>query len=334
MGIRVLKPGLLTTVQDGGRLSYQSQGFGVSGAMDPFSFRLANLLLDNPETEAVLEFCLVGPSLAFTQDTLIAITGGDFQAKLNGHPLTLNTAIAVQRGDVLTFGRAQRGVWGYLAFSSYLDLPLVMGSYATNTKIGLGGFKGRPLQVGDVIPFRENRPYLPHFRSRTLPVETFDQDELTIRVVLGPQDHLFTPEGLETFLSETYTITQEADRMGYRLDGPPIAHKNQADIISDGTCLGSIQVPANGKPIVLLADRQTTGGYAKIATLASVDLPKLVQGQRGQKIRFQAISIDQAQALIREERQALEEMRQAIHQPCQESLVRRQVAQRLAGLFH
>lgn len=333
MGIRILHPGLMTTIQDGGRSGYQSQGFSVSGAMDSRSFRLANLLLDNPTDEAVLEFSLVGPSLAFTQDTIIAITGGDFQPKRQGQALPMNTAIYMTKGDVLTLGGARTGAWGYISFSSRLQLPKVMGSYATNTKIGLGGFKGRPLQAGDLIPFRDNRPYLPYFLSRRLTTEGFDRKEERLRVILGPQDHLFTREGLNTFLNATYTVTPKSDRMGYRLEGPPITHLSQADIISDGTCLGSIQVPTHGKPIILLADRQTTGGYAKIATVISVDLPKLVQRQAGHKIRFQAISVQEAQDLLREEEQAFNKMREAIHQPCQDSLTRRPTAKRLADLF-
>lgn len=333
MGIRILHPGLITTVQDGGRLGYQSQGFGVSGAMDRRSFRLANLLLDNPADEAVLEFSLIGPSLAFTKDTIIAITGGDFQPKRQGQALPMNTAIYMTKGDVLTFGGAKTGAWGYISFSSRLQLPKIMGSYATNTKIGLGGFKGRPLKAGDLIAFRDNRPYLPYFLSRSVTTEGFDQKEANLRVILGPQDHLFTREGLETFLNATYTVTPKADRMGYRLEGPPIAHQDQADIISDGTCLGSIQVPAHGQPIVLLADRQTTGGYAKIATVISVDLPKLVQRQVGHKIRFQAISVQEAQELLRQEEQTFDKMRLAIHQPCQDSMTRRPTARRLTDFF-
>ncbi|MET3558960.1 biotin-dependent carboxylase-like uncharacterized protein [Streptococcus rupicaprae] len=333
MGIRILKPGLMTTVQDLGRNGYQSQGFGVSGVMDVRSFRIANLLIDNPENEAVLEFALVGPTLEFTQDTIIAITGGDFQPTINGEAAPMYTAIYMHKGDVLAFGGARTGSRGYISFSSYLQIPVVMGSRSTNVKVGIGGFKGRKLQADDFIGFRINRLYLPYFLSRTLDIDEFNQEEETLRVVLGPQDHHFTKQGLHTFLNETYTVTGDFDRMGCRLEGPYIAHKEKADIISDGTTFGSIQVPAHGKPIILLADRQTTGGYAKIATVASVDLPKLVQRKTDHHIRFKAISVEEAQHLIAQEMKEYKRMRQTIHQPCREVLDRRQVAKRLATLF-
>lgn len=333
MGIRVLKPGIFTTVQDIGRTGYQSQGFGVSGVMDVRSFKIANLLIDNPENEAVLEFALTGPTLEFTAETIISITGGDFQPKVNGESIPMYTAIYLYKGDVLSFGGARTGTRGYIAFSSYLSIPVVMGSRSTNTKSAIGGFKGRRLKENDFIGFRIKRRYLPYFLSRTLDIDEFDQEETVIRVIMGPQDDRFTTEGLTTFLSQEYTVTSDFDRMGCRLEGPYIAHKGKADIISDGTAFGSIQVPAHGKPIILLADRQTTGGYTKIATVASVDLPKLVQRKTDHKIRFEAISVQKAQQLLIEEQREFSRMRQTIHQPCKEVLDVRLVAKRVATLF-
>lgn len=333
MGIRILKPGLMTTVQDMGRTGFQSQGFGVSGVLDVRSFRIANLLIDNPENEAVLEFSLVGPTLEFTSATIIAITGGDFQPTINGESVKMYTALYVHKGDVLAFGGARTGSRGYISFSSYLQVPAVMGSRSTNIKVGLGGFKGRKLEAGDFIDFRINRLYLPHFLSRTLDMDEFDQEEAVLRVVLGPQEEAFSKSGIRTFLSETYTVTSDFDRMGCRLDGPFIAHRDKADIISDGTVFGSIQVPAHGKPIILLSDRQTTGGYAKIATVVSVDMLKLVQRKTNHTIRFKAITVDEAQKLMKDEAKEFQRMRQTIHQPCKEVLDRRQVAKRIAALF-
>ena len=168
MGIRVLKAGMLTTVQDLGRTGYQSQGFSVAGAMDVRSFKIANLLLDNPENEAVLEFTLIGPTLQFTSETIIAITGGDFTPTLNGEPVPSYEAVYVNRGDILKFGSARTGSRGYIAFSSYLDIPVVMGSRCTNLKSQIGGFKGRKLKDEDYIGFRIKRRYLPYFLSRKL----------------------------------------------------------------------------------------------------------------------------------------------------------------------
>lgn len=333
MGIRILKGGMLTTVQDLGRTGYQSQGFSVAGVMDVRSFKIANLLLDNPENEAVLEFTLIGPTLEFTSATIIAITGGDFQPMINGEPAPMYTAIYMNKGDILKFGSARTGSRGYVAFSSYLDVPVVMGSRCTNMKSSLGGFKGRKLQAGDYMNFRVKRRYLPFFLSRTLDMDEFDQEEAELRVVMGPQDELFSKQGIDTFLNGEYTVTSEFDRMGCRLDGPFIAPKEASDIISDGIAFGSVQVPSHGKPIILLSDRQTTGGYAKIATVASVDIPKLVQRKTDHKIRFKAITVQEAQQLIRDEMKELDEMRKIIHKPCKEVLDCRLVAKRMTKLF-
>ncbi|MCC8127736.1 MAG: biotin-dependent carboxyltransferase family protein [Clostridiales bacterium] len=333
MGIRILKAGMLTTVQDLGRNGYQSQGFPVSGVMDHRSFMIANLLVDNPENEAVLEFTLIGPTLEFTADTIIAITGGDFQPQLNGKPAPMYTAIYIHKGDTLKFGSARTGSRGYISFSSYLQIPVVMGSRCTNMKASIGGFKGRKLQDGDYIGFRIKRRYLPFFLSRKLELDEFDQEEATLRVVMGPQDKKFTKEGIATFLNSEYTVTSEFDRMGCRLEGPYIASKDGSDIISDGICMGSIQVPSHGKPIILLSDRQTTGGYAKIATVATVDIPKLVQRKTDHKIRFKAITVQEAQDLYLKEIKELNKMRKQIHRPCKEVLECRQTARRVRRLF-
>jgi biotin-dependent carboxylase-like uncharacterized protein len=333
MGIRILKGGMLTTVQDLGRTGYQKQGFSVGGVMDVRSFKIANMLLDNPENEAVLEFTLIGPVLEFASETIIAITGGDFSPTVNGEPVPMYTALYMNKGDILKFGSARTGSRGYIAFSSYLDIPVVMGSRCTNMKSSLGGFKGRKLMAGDYINFRIKRRYLPFFLSRKLDINEFDQLNVELRVVMGPQDDLFTKQGIETFLNNEYTVTSDFDRMGCRLEGPFIASKDGADIISDGIAFGAIQVPSHGKPIILLSDRQTTGGYAKIATVASVDIPQLVQRKIDDKVRFRAITVQEAQKLYLDEMNEFDEMREIIHQPCKEVLDCRLVAKRLTKLF-
>ena len=333
MGFRVLKGGMLTTVQDLGRYGYQSQGFSVAGVMDVRSFKIANLLIDNPENEAVLEITLIGPELEFTSETIIAITGGDFSPKINGEPAKMYTALYMKKGDVLSFGSARTGTRCYVSFSSYLDVPTIMGSRCTNLKSGIGGFKGRKLQEDDYVGFRIKRRYLPFFLSRTLPPEDFGSTEAELRVVMGPQDDLFTKEGVDTFLSSEYIVTSDFDRMGCRLEGPYIAAKTTSDIISDGIAYGAVQVPSHGKPIVLLSDRQTTGGYGKIATVISTDIPKLVQRKTDHKIRFKAVTIEEAQKLMHDETHELGEMRKAIHVPCEEVLESRLVAKRLRKLM-
>lgn len=333
MGFRVLKGGMLTTIQDFGRNGYQSQGFSVGGALDVRSFKLANMLLDNPENEAVLEITLIGPELEFTASTIIAITGGDFSPTINGQPAPMYTAIGINKGDILKFGGARTGTRCYVAFSGYLKAPVVMGSRSTSLKSHIGGFKGRKLEAGDYVEERIKRRYLPFFLSRKLPAPDYEGDDGVLRVVMGPQDDLISPQGIETFLNSEYTITSEFDRMGCRLDGPIIAPKKTSDIISDGIALGAIQVPSAGKPIILLADRQTTGGYAKIATMISVDIPRLVQKKTDEKIRFKAVTVQEAQRLYLQEVEELEELRKLIHTPCKEVLDCRQVAKRLLRLY-
>lgn len=333
MGIRVLKGGMQTTVQDLGRTGYQSQGFGVSGAMDVRAFKIANLLLDNPENEAVLEFALIGPTLQFASETIIAITGGDFRPTVNKKPVPMYTAVYMNKNDILEFHSARTGSRGYVAFSSYLDIPVVMGSRSTNIRSGIGGFKGRKLQAGDYIQFRVKRRYLPYFLSRSLDLDEYDQENTTLRVVMGPQEDHFTRRGIENFLSGEYVVTNDFDRMGCRLEGPFIAHRDTADIISDGISFGSVQVPSHGRPIILLSDRQTTGGYAKIATVVSVDLPRLVQRKPDHKIRFESVSVREAQRLYREEIRRLDDYRKQIHKPCREVLDCRLTAKRLSKLL-
>jgi biotin-dependent carboxylase-like uncharacterized protein len=301
--------------------------------MDVRSFKIANLLLDNPENEAVLEFTLIGPTLQFTSETIVAITGGDFSPTLNGAPAPMYEAIYVNRGDILKFGSARTGSRGYIAFSSYLDVPVVMGSRCTNLKSQIGGFKGRKLKDDDYIGFRIKRRYLPFFLSRKLRPDDFSAEQETLRVVLGPQDDRFSKQGLDTFLSQEYLVTSDFDRMGCRLEGPFIAQKDVGDMISDGIAYGSIQVPSHGKPIILLSDRQTTGGYPKIATVASVDIPKLVQRKTDHRIRFTAITVQEAQQLYLSEEKEYEQMRSEIHVPCREVLDCRLVAKRISKLF-
>lgn len=334
MGFRVIKGGLLTTVQDLGRNGYQAQGFNVNGVMDRRAFRIANLLLDNPENEAVLECTLIGPTLEFTAPMIISITGGDFRPEINDEEVPMYTALYVAEGDVLKLGSARSGRSCYIAFSNYLKVPVVMGSRSTNLKCRIGGFKGRKLEDGDYIETRiTRRIYLPTFLSRTLPLKEYEENKATIRVILGPEEEIFSKKGIKNFLETEYTVGAEFDRMGMRLEGAYIESKRGSDIISDGIALGSIQVPSHGKPIILLADRQTTGGYGKIATVISVDLPKLVQRRMDDKIRFLAITVEEAQRLLLLEERELQDMRKTIHKPCKEVLECRLAAKRLSKLF-
>ncbi len=334
MGIRIIKGGMFTTVQDSGRTGYQDLGFHVCGAADRRSFRIANLLLDNPENEAVLECTLIGPTIEFTSEMIIAMAGGDFRPMINDEPVPMYQALYVRKGDILKLGSARSGRLCYIAFSNYLQIPVVMGSRSTDTISGIGGFKGRKLEDGDYIEERiKRRKYLPWFLSRKLELHEFDSDKAEIRVITGPQDDMFPEAGIRTFLNSEYTVTGNFDRMGVRLDGPFIESRHGSDIISDGIPFGAIQVPGHGKPIIMLSDRQTTGGYAKIACVISVDLPKVTQRRISDKIRFRQVSVETAQKLIREEELEFQSMRDQIHQPCKEVLDIRLTAKRMKQLF-
>jgi antagonist of KipI len=309
MGIKISNPGLLTSIQDTGRVGYQESGISPSGALDQMALKTANLLVNNPVGEAALEMTLMGAVIEFTASNVIAVTGGDFNPVLNQSSLPMYTAVAVNAGDTLTFGVAKTGCRAYLAFSGGLSVPAVMGSKSTNLKCGFGGYQGRALKKGDEIPFAAPVNNLPGLSQRTVPVRECGEKSVTLRVVTGLQADYFTQKGMETFFGETYSVTNRSDRMGCTLDGPVIEHQSKADIISDGIPLGGIQIPSSGKPIIMLSDRQTTGGYAKIGTVLSIDLPLLVQRKMGDQINFEEISVEQAQKLVRNEMKFLEKMK-------------------------
>lgn len=313
MGIEVLNPGFLTTVQDFGRVGYQKLGISPSGVLDRRAAALANLLVDNPVGEAVLELTMTGPELRFTADNFVAVTGADFSPVLNGEPVPSYAAIPVKAGEILSLGQAKSGCRAYLAFAGGLDVPAVMGSKSTNLKCGFGGYQGRRLRAGDTIGFASPKTELPFFPLRTLKVPSFGS-EITLRVVPGPQDDAFTESGIRTFFGETYRVTPRFDRMGCALDGPAVEYREKADIISDGIPAGAVQIPSNGKPIIMLADRQTTGGYTKIGTVAAVDLPLLAQCQAGNSIRFQQISVGSAQKLLRKEARKLRKLNRYLNE--------------------
>ncbi|MVB11247.1 KipI antagonist [Caprobacter fermentans] len=313
MGIEMIKPGLLTTVQDFGRTGYQKLGISPSGALDRKAMILANLLVANSAGEAVLEITMMGPELRFTADNFVAVTGGDLSPVLNGAPMPRYAAIPVKDGDVLSFGPAKSGCRAYLAFAGGLKLPVVMGSKSTNLKCGFGGYGGRKLQAGDAIAFSSPKKELPFFPLRTLEAPSFG-GETILRVILGPQEDAFTEEGVRTFFEETYQVTPRFDRMGCALDGPVVECRDKADIISDGIPAGAVQIPSSGKPIIMLADRQTTGGYTKIGTVASVDLSLLAQCRPGDSVRFQRISVGEAQKLLRKETKKLSKLNRYLNE--------------------
>ena len=236
---------------------------------------------------------------------MIAITGGDLGPTLDGKAVPNYQAVAVKSGQVLKFTAPKTGCRAFIAFAGGLDIPVTMGSRSTYMKAKIGGFQGRKLEKGDQIGFRAPVDTLPHMEDRALRPEFAPKPVYTLRVVLGPQDDAFTDAGIDTFLSGTYTVTPEFDRMGCRLDGPVIAHKDGGDIISDGIAFGAIQVPSAGTPIIMLGDRQTTGGYTKIATVITADFRTLAQLKAGDKVQFVKVPVEYAQGLLLAQRSAL-----------------------------
>ncbi|GAK52577.1 urea amidolyase related protein [Candidatus Moduliflexus flocculans] len=296
--LSVITPGLLTTIQDSWRSGFRRIGMPTAGVMDYDAARLSNLLLGNDENAPVLEMTLTGAKLACHDQLQFVITGGDMQPRLNGQPLELWTVYQAERGDQIDFAGLRSGCRTYLAVTGGFVAPVVMGSASTYLRGQLGGYSGRALQAGDVLQTGEPAPNKAHVGLK-LPEAYHPNYRVALRVILGPQDDAFTPQGIETFLSSVYTVTHETDRMGCRLEGAKITHRLGADIISDGLMPGSIQVPAHGAPIIMLADAQTTGGYAKIAAVISVDLPSVAQMKPGDNLTFQPISVEDAQHLYR-----------------------------------
>lgn len=313
MSIRILNGGMLTTIQDNGRIGYQQFGVPVSGAMDQQAAAIANILVGNEDNEAVLEVTMLGPRIEFQEANCIAVTGGDLTPQLDGKSLPMNRAVAVQKGQVLSFAAPRSGCRAYIAFAGGLDVPLVMGSRSTYLKAKIGGLEGRKLDKEDVLAFRAPVAQLPNMEKRAVAdAETFTKPDVTLRVLLGPQDDAFTEAGVKTFLGETYAVTVQSDRMGCRLDGPVIEHVKDGNIISDGISFGAIQVPSEGKPIIMVADRQTVGGYTKIATVISADFSKAAQIKAGDKIRFVQVGISEAQDLYLDRKAYLRALREAL----------------------
>lgn len=310
--IKILNPGLMTTVQDLGRYSYQQYGVSVSGAMDYVAARLANILLGNDENEGLLEITLMGPEIEFLGSTIIAITGADSEPLINKIPISMNKSVAVSKGDILSFKGIKKGCRSYLAFADGIDVPLVMGSKSTFLKGGIGGYKGRALKAGDILNIGSMQEPCNLLGSELNNFYDYGSDKIKLRLLLGPQDTSFTNEGIETLLSNEYTVTTNSDRMGYTLEGPVIDHKESADIISDGIAMGAIQVPSKGNPIIMMADRQTTGGYTKIANVITVDLPKLAQAKPGDKILFEKVSLSEAQDIYRQLEERFESLKMSL----------------------
>jgi antagonist of KipI len=275
----VVKAGMLTTIQDTGRWGFQSRGVPVAGPMDPVSHRLANALVGNDRDAAALEITLLGPELEFVDERLVAVAGAEFELALDGRSVPSNAPFTVSAGSHLRFGARRLGARAYLAVSGGIAVPPTLGSRSTHLVSAMGGVAGRALTAGDRLPLGDPT----HMPGTALAPQTaivpLPAGRATIRVLPGPQVEYFSADALDVLQSAPYVIGHHSDRMGFRLEGPRLTHARGADIISDATPLGVMQVPASGQPILLMADRQTTGGYPKIATVITADIA--VAGQLG-----------------------------------------------------
>ncbi|HEX2183531.1 MAG TPA: biotin-dependent carboxyltransferase family protein [Rubrobacteraceae bacterium] len=323
MAIRVKSPGLLTTVQDTGRFGEYALGMPPSGAMDVFSYQVGNYLVGNEEGAAGLEITYFGPELEFTSAAVIAVTGAEMPPKINGEEAPTWETLEVGEGDVLSFDYLKNGARSYLAVAGGIDVPLFMHSRSTYTLIGLGGHEGRALQEGDELSIGESANGSGQVGKRVegdhVPAYT---RETELRVIIGLASYRLTEESMEEFLNTTWTVTPDADRVGYRYRGgelkfvereqPAGAGSDPANVVDFGYPIGSIQVPGGVEPIVLMNDAVTGGGYATIGTVISADRDKLAQTKTNDKTRFRSVDLDEALEARRQRREQMEEIRQAL----------------------
>jgi antagonist of KipI len=321
--MRIIDPGLMTTVQDRGRFGYQKDGVTPGGAMDRIALTVANSLVGNDESAAALEMTIAGPSIEFLQDELIAVCGADLSAEMANIRLPTWRAIYVRSASVLSFGEARWGCRAYLAVAGGINVPAVMESRSTNPRAGIGGIDGRALRAGDEIPTHLHRPGDP-IASRAaagggpmpfaLSERFVDEAEATslygrsesVRVLPGPHFELFDERDRRSFFDHAFEVSPRSDRMGYRLTGPVLDSSQRAELVSSAVLMGTVQVPGGGEPILLMADRQTTGGYPTIAQVTTADLPTIAQLKPGDEIRFEMVTLDQAHAALRAQRDKLE----------------------------
>jgi antagonist of KipI len=323
MSLRIVRPGLLTTVQDRGRHGLQHIGVVPCGAMDPVSLEIANGLVGNGADEAGLEITLLGPEIAFEGDTLVALCGAEMDARVAGVRLPENRPVLLEKGAVLSLRRTTLGCRAYLAVAGGIALAPVLGSRSTYLPAKFGGLQGRALRAEDRLPLAPDAAALSHKRYRNLdnrkeigglrtvgwsvPSLTLPaRDPLLIHAMEGRHHALFDAAARRAFFEATWKVTPDSNRMGFRLAGPVLARAEAGEILSEPACLGTVQVPSNGLPIALMADHQTTGGYPKIAEIAAADVPRLAQLAPGGTVQFGRCTLEQAGELRRVLRQRVD----------------------------
>jgi biotin-dependent carboxylase-like uncharacterized protein len=301
--LRVIRPGLQTTVQDLGRWGFQAQGVPVAGAMDPCAHRISNALVSNDSGAATLEITLIGPEIEFDDARAFAVTGATFDLSLDGRPVQMNTSVMASPGARLAFGPRRTGARAYLAVSGGVEVPQMFGSRSTHLRSRMGGFEGRALKAGDRIPLGTTVRLKPDTTPVLHVASGFSRTSSgpsRIRILPGPHPDRFGPDALDALQSAAYTIETDSDRMGFRLSGPAVAHARDVQMISDATPVGALQVPASCQPLLLMADRQTTGGYPIVATVISADIPKVTQLAPGDSMAFAVCTAREALAALLE----------------------------------
>jgi biotin-dependent carboxylase-like uncharacterized protein len=297
--IRVENPGMFTTVQDLGRFGYGAIGVSVSGAADPVALRLGNILVGNIESDAALEMTLLGGTFVFPEGGMIALAGSDFGPSIDGQPVAMWKAHQVAPGQTLRTGPTRSGARCYLCVHGGIAVKRLLGSASTHILTGLGGLEGRPLKKGDVLAIGAARPASPV----AIPADILQelQPRKLLRATVGAQTDWFQRQSVRTFFTSPYTVTEDSNRMGLRLEGPALDTPHSGQMTSEGVSLGAIQVPAGGKPIILFVEQQTTGGYPKIANIISADLPSVGQLRPRDEVRFEFVTPQAARAFIRDQ---------------------------------
>ncbi len=325
MHLEILKPGLLSTIQDLGRYGYQKDGIIVSGAMDTVAHRIANILIGNYENEATIEATLTGPTIRFASPALIAVTGGNLSPEINGEAMGMWRPVYVEAGSILSFQKPVTGCRTYIAVAGGFAIPEVLKSKSTYLRAGLGGYQGRALQADDLIPLnpsadttapqlRQNHDSFTQTTWALAPqlYPTYEEQPI-IRVVHGPEYELFSEASKKELWEQEFQVTMNSDRMGFRLSGPVLSLAEPTELISSAVTFGTMQVPAGGEPIILMADHQTTGGYPRIAQVITADLPVLAQVLPGKSIKFQEVTLEQAQQLYIQQELNIQKVKWALH---------------------
>lgn len=307
---KVIEPGVFTTIQDLGRKGFFASGIPPSGAMDRFALRMGNLLVKNPLGEAGIEMTAIGMEVRILQETVIALTGGTFEATLNGKTVPLWETIHLREGDLLSISKPKMGWRGYICVAGGVDVPPILGSKSTYTLGGLGGIRGRPLKKEDLIEVGPPRFPLDTLKGRKVKTSVLPEggSEKELRVVLGPQDDHVKDESIEVFLNTPYKVSIRSNRVGYRFEGPQLFFKERAEsrdagldpsnIVDDGNAIGAIQIPAGKEPICLGPDGVTMGGYVKIACLITADMDRMAQSKPRDLVRFKSATVDEARSIL------------------------------------